>query len=176
MGGWVTIDNRSGKKYDNAKLKLIAGDVNTLNSFSPRPVAMAMMKGVVRDTAPSFSEKSFSDYHLYTLSEPVSLNDNSQKQIEFIPKVYNLKVRKYNLISISAGGYTEKHLKASNKIEFENTKANGLGIPLPKGTVRVFKADKADNSLEFIGEDSINHTPKNEKITIATGNAFDIVA
>lgn len=80
------------------------------------------------------------------------------------------------MITVNAGGYTEKNLKASNKIEFENTKVNGLGIPLPKGTVRVFKIDKADNSLEFIGEDSINHTPKNEKITIVTGNAFDITA
>jgi hypothetical protein len=81
VGGWVTIDNRSGKKYENAKLKLIAGDVNTVqNAITPRPVAMALFTSA-SSSAPSFSEKSFSDYHLYTLSEPVTLNDNSQKQI-----------------------------------------------------------------------------------------------
>ena len=137
---------------------------------------MAMMKGVARGTAPSFSEKSISDYHLYTLSEPVTLNENSQKQVEFIPKALNVKIRKYNLISVSAGGYSQSNLKAANKIEFLNEKNNKLGIPLPKGTVRVFKTDDADNSLEFVGEDSIDHTPKDEKITLNTGNAFDITA
>ncbi len=80
------------------------------------PMAMAM-----NDNAPSFSEKSFSDYHMYTLSEPVSLNNNSQKQVEFIPKVYNITVRKYNQISINAGGYSQTNLKASNKIELRNS-------------------------------------------------------
>ncbi len=104
------------------------------------------------------------------------MNENSQKQVEFIPKALNVKVRKYNLISVSAGGYSQSNLKASNKIEFMNDKKNKLGIPLPKGTVRVFKTDDADNSLEFLGEDSIDHTPKDEKITLNTGNAFDITA
>ncbi len=90
---------------------------------------------------PTFSEKSFSDFHLYTLSEPVGLNDNSQKQVEFIPKVYNINLRKYNLISISAGGYDQRNLKAANKIQLTNNKANKLGLPLPKGTISVFKTD-----------------------------------
>lgn len=96
---------------------------------------------------PQFSEKSFSDFHLYTLSQPVTLNENSQKQVEFIPKAFNVKIRKYNLISISAGGYSQAKLKAANRIEFSNDKTNKLGLPLPKGTVRVFKADDSDNSL-----------------------------
>jgi len=75
----------------------------------------------MNDAAPSFSEKSFSDYHLYTLSAPVTLNDNSQKQVEFIPKVYNIAVRKYNFLSISVGGYAETSLKASNKVEITNS-------------------------------------------------------
>ncbi len=136
------------------------------------PVAMMARSA----PAPSFSEKSFSDYHMYTLSEPVSLNDNSQKQVEFIPKVYGITIRKYNLISINSGGYSQNNIKASNKIEFQNNKNNGLGIPLPKGVVRVFKADETDGSLEFIGEDSIDHTPKDENLTLTTGNAFDITA
>ena len=113
---------------------------------------------------------------MYTLSEPVTLEEKSQKQVEFIPKVYGISVRKYNLVSISAGGYAEQNLKASNKIQIANTESNKLGVPLPKGTVRAFKEDEADGSLEFIGEDSIDHTPKDENITITTGNAFDITA
>jgi hypothetical protein len=88
---------------------------------------------------------------MYTLSQPTTLNENSQKQIEFIPKVYNIAVKKYNVISIRTGGSEERNLKASNKVDITNTKVNKLGIPFPKGTVRVFKADEADGSLEFVG-------------------------
>ena len=96
--------------------------------------------------------------------------------MEFLEKVYNINVRKYNYITVGAGGYSENNIKASNKIEVSNSESNQLGVPLPKGTVRVFKTDAADGSLEFIGEDSINHTPKDENITLTTGNAFDITA
>ena len=85
-------------------------------------------------------------------------------------------LRKYNQITVSAGGYSENSLKAASKVDFQNIEESGLGIPFPKGTFRVFKEDKADGSLEFIGEDSINHTPKDEKITLSIGNAFDITA
>jgi len=111
-----------------------------------RAVPMAMMMADAAP-APTFAEKSFSDYHMYTLSEPVTLNDKSQKQIQFIPTVYNTNVRKYNLITIYTGGANDEGLKASNKVQFNNSKSNKLGIPLPKGTVRVFKADATDNSL-----------------------------
>ena len=124
MGGWVTIDNRSGKKYDNARLKLIAGDVNTVKKVqAPQPVYKTVMarSGAVPSAPPSFSEKSFSDFHLYTLSEPVTLNDNSQKQVEFLSKVYEISVRKYHLISISSGGYSQTNLKAQNKIDITNS-------------------------------------------------------
>lgn len=123
IGGWVSIDNRSGKRYLNASLKLIAGDVNTVSNSQPVVMyEMAMASPMARgaNAAPSFSEKSFSDFHMYTLSEPVSLNDNSQKQVEFIPKVYNVNVRKYNLISIGSGGSSQNNIKASNKVEFKN--------------------------------------------------------
>lgn len=149
IGGWVTIDNNSGKKYVNAKLKLIAGDVNTV---APAPFAIPMMAmsnkvGGAMVSAPSFAEKSFADYHMYTLSEPVSLTESSQKQVEFIPKVYNVPVRKYHLVNVNVGGYSAKNIKAQNKVEFKNSKDLNLGIPLPKGTVRVFKRDKDDGSL-----------------------------
>ena len=106
----------------------------------------------------------------------MSLNEASQKQVEFIPKVYGVQLRKYNLISVSAGGYEQRNIKAASKVKFLNSKENDLGIALPKGTFRVFKEDEADGSLEFIGEDSIDHTPKDENITLSIGNAFDITA
>lgn len=84
---------------------------------------------------------------MYTLSQTVTLNESSQKQVEFIPKVYNVPVRKYHTVTINAGGYTENKIKATNTIQFLNSKENKLGIPFPKGTVRVFKSDEADNSL-----------------------------
>jgi hypothetical protein len=98
-------------------------------------------------SAPSFAEKSFADYHLYTLSQPVTLNESSQKQVEFIPKVYNVTIRKYHLININVGGSSIKNIKAQNKVQFKNSKDIGLGIPFPKGTVRVFKRDNDDGSL-----------------------------
>ena len=122
IGGWVTIDNNSGKKYVNAKLKLIAGDVNTVQD-QPRPFALEAVafKGAVADDAPSFSEKSFADYHLYTLSRPVTLNDASQKQVEFIPRVYAVPVRKYHEININSGGYSQQNIDARNYIDFTNS-------------------------------------------------------
>lgn len=98
-------------------------------------------------TAPTFTEKSFADYHLYTLDQPVTLNESSQKQVEFIPKVYNVTLRKYHLININAGGSSIEKVKAQNKIQFKNSKELGLGVPFPKGTVRVFKRDNDDGSL-----------------------------
>lgn len=176
LGGWVTIDNYSGKKYESAKLKLIAGDVNTVRS---QPVLRSEANFAFAKAAPappSFSQKSFADYHLYTLSSLVTLNESSQKQVEFIPKVYDLPIWKYHEIRINSGGYSQERLDATNKLNFLNGDENGLGIPFPKGIVRVFKEDEDDGSLEFIGEDRIDHTPKDENITLTTGNAFDIVA
>lgn len=107
------------------------------------------------------TEKSFGDYHMYTLRRKVDINESSTKQVEFIPLVKDAKIDKYYRVSISTGGYSEYSLKAENMIKFSNSKENKLGLPLPKGTVRTFKQDSADSSLEFMGEDSIEHTPKN---------------
>ena len=88
------------------------------------------------------------------------MNESSQKQVEFVPKVFNVPVNKYHEVRISAGGYNEENILTQSFVRFLNSKTNGLGIAFPKGTVRVFKSDKDDGSLEFIGENSINHTPK----------------
>lgn len=112
---------------------------------------------------------------MYTIKRRVDINESSTKQIEFIPLVTNANVFKYYRVSISTGGYAEYNLKAENMIKFANSKDNKLGLPLPKGTIRTFKQDSADDSLEFVGEDSINHSPKDEDVKLKIGNAFDVV-
>lgn len=168
LTGWVTIDNRSGAAYKYATIKLIAGDVRRI--VQPQPVMMRNMKYdlAMEAGAPAFEEKSFMDYHLYTLQRKSTINNNQTKQIEFITPALNVPAKKI---------YLYERYKNANKVqvkfEFYNKKEAGLGIALPKGKIRVFKKD-TDDSLEFLGEDSIDHTPKNEKILLYIGDAFDI--
>ncbi|MDR1195963.1 MAG: DUF4139 domain-containing protein [Endomicrobium sp.] len=165
--GWVTVNNNSGAEFNDAKLKLIAGDVNIA-----QPVAMARnevryFKERSADVAaPSFQEKSFFEYHIYELQRKSTLKNNEIKQIEFITasKVPIKKVFTYN--------GTNNGTKVTVNLDFKNSKENNLGIPLPKGRVRVSKYD--GDSMEFIGEDNIDHTAKDAKLSIYTGNAFDI--
>ncbi len=171
FSGWVTIDNKSGAEYKDAKIKLIAGDVRRI--ASPQP----MMKGdmvyatrAVMSEAAGFEEKSFMEYHLYTLGRPSTINNNQTKQIEFIPPVKNIPAKKIYLYEPQ-----KNNKKVQIKFEFENKKELGLGIALPKGKVRVFKKD-TDGSLEFVGEDEIDHTPNKEKLSLYIGDAFDITA
>ena len=139
--------------------------------------------------APQFQEETFFDYHLYTLQRATSLNNDSTKQIELFPSKTNVPVNKtyvyYRLPtqyrSIFSSAITSRDLGLDmNKqidiyIQMDNTEKNGMGIPLPAGHVRVYKRDPADNSLEFIGEDTIDHTPKDEKVNLRIGTAFDVV-
>ncbi|MCK4385535.1 MAG: hypothetical protein KAW52_04650, partial [candidate division Zixibacteria bacterium] len=118
--------------------------------------------------APQFEEKPFFEYHLYTLLRPSTIKDNEIKQVSLFPTT-NVKVKK---IFTYDGARDEKRVKV--ELEFKNSSAEGLGMPLPKGKIRVYKAD-VDKSLEFVGEDLIDHTPKNEKVLVFLGNAFDIV-
>lgn len=97
---------------------------------------------------------------MYTLSRQVNLNESSKKQLEFIPTAYNVSVEKYYTFTIYTGGYKADKIKSKGTVRLVNSKDNGMGMPLPKGTIRVFKIDEADGSLEFIGEDSISHTPR----------------
>ena len=171
--GWVTIDNQSGKRYDNTSIKLIAGEVNTV---APRPMPL-MYYAMEAKGAPNsaFESSTISDFYLYTLSRRATINENQRKQIEFIPRASGVPISKYQTISINTGGYAESNIPAKNTIKFLNSKANGLGMALPKGTISVNTQDPKDGSLQFIGQDSINHTPADENITLRTGNAFDIV-
>ena len=168
LAGWVSIDNRSGATYEEAKVKLIAGEVHRVTEeiIPPRLGKGAMME--MAAAAPRFEEKPFFEYHLYTLLRPSTIKDNEIKQVSLFPTT-NVKVKK---IFTYDGARDEKNVKV--ELEFKNSQTEGLGMPLPRGKIRVYKAD-VDKSLEFVGEDLIDHTPKDEKVRVFLGNAFDIV-
>jgi hypothetical protein len=180
FSGWVTIDNTSGAGYKEATLKLIAGDVRRIQPAIPQERYNDKVRRMgMAGEAPAFEEKSFMEYHMYTLGRKSTINNNQVKQIEFIEPAEGVKAKKIYVYERSdywnpRGGDQSK--KVMVKIEFENKKENKLGIALPKGKVRVFKKDPADNSLQFVGEDEIDHTPKDEKLSLYIGDAFDIVA
>lgn len=191
LTGWVTIDNKSGALYKDAKLKLIAGDVNRLPDNQERDSIGAVQEFRKAAAAPQFQEKSFFEYHMYTLARPATVNNNEVKQIEFAA-ASNISCKKsyvfesmpqfrFGMNSYQQWAKTDKNYgrdsnkKVSVMIEFKNSKGSNLGLPLPKGKIRVYKED-SDKSLEFIGEDNIGHTPKDENINIKLGNAFDISA
>jgi hypothetical protein len=165
--GWVTISNYSGAAFKDAKLKLVAGDVNTVQ---PRAIYAGKKADSVnmaqQDSAPSFQEKSFFEYHMYELQRRSTLKNSEIKQIEFAA-AGNIPIKK-----VFTYNGTQNGTKVTINLEFKNSKENNLGMPLPKGRVRVSKYD--GDSMEFIGEDNIDHTAKDAKLSIYTGNAFDI--
>jgi hypothetical protein len=177
MSGWVTITNNSGAAYSDAALKLIAGDVKRIAPPQPPREMFRMQKAMMADAAGGFEEKPFMEYHLYTLGRKTTLQNNQVKQIELIEPAQNVPAKKVYVYEISMYEWMMKgRNKVQVKVEFENKKENQLGIALPKGRVRVFKKDPADSNLEFVGEDEIDHTPKDEKLSLYIGDAFDIVA
>lgn len=176
LTGWVTLTNNSGRAYKNANLKLIAGDVKTVERREMRIYAEELE---MKSKAPSFEEKAFFEYHLYTMKRKTTINNNQQKQIELL-EGKNIPIEKEYLLKGEKWYYTQRYTDGqTQKIEvllgFKNEEKNNLGIPLPKGTVRVYQKDK-DGSNQFIGEDIIDHTPKDEMIKLSVGKAFDIVS
>ncbi|MFH1616164.1 MAG: hypothetical protein ABIG61_13895 [Planctomycetota bacterium] len=171
LSGWVTIDNKSGTAYKDAVIKLIAGDVRRVveERLKLRDKGVLLMEARVPRAA-GFEEKPFMEYHLYTLGRASTINNNQVKQIELMPTAAEVPVKKLYIYDRQ-----EKDDKVQIKFEFENTQENHLGIPLPKGKVRVFKKDPADGMLEFVGEDRIDHTAKKEKLLLYIGDAFDVV-
>lgn len=167
LGGWVSIDNKSGATYKDAKLKLVAGDVHRAIE---RRIPKVYYETLAAQTAAKrqFEEKAFFEYHLYTLQRAATVANNQIKQISLFPPTKVKVVKKY-----SFDGARDK-TKVRVNLELENNEENGLGIPLPKGKVRVYKQDE-DKSLIFVGEDFIDHTPKDEEVRVYVGDAFDIV-
>jgi len=189
LSAWVSIINQSGATYDNARLKLIAGDVNRVqpvNDMRARGVVMALASAPIEEKT-GFEQKDFFEFHLYTLGRPTTLPNNSTKQIELFDQARQIPAKKVLVYYGAAqpyaypSPYTDRNLGlATNKkvdvyLEFRNDKHFGLGVPLPAGRLRVSQLDKADGSLEFIGEDKIDHTPKDETVRVKLGSAFDVV-
>lgn len=180
LAAWVTIDNRSGATYRDADLKLVAGDVNRVSDeFEYRRKMEAAAEMAVKASAPQFREDAFFEYHLYSLQRPATVRENQTKQISLV-QAGSVPVRKELVLAGANYYYTGRSgdlltdQKVGVFVEIENRKKHHLGVPLPRGTVRVYKADR-EGSLQFAGEDSIDHTPKDEKVRIRLGNAFDVV-
>lgn len=178
LSGWVSIDNRSGAGYKNAALKLVAGEVNRVQDAAPE--GARFMKAMAMDVGSSqFEEKSFFEYHIYDLQRKTTLKDNQTKQISLL-EAAGIKVGKEFLVQGEQGYFTSQYGDQNLKqpvtvsIYFKDSKENRLGMPLPAGVMRLYKQDSA-SSLQFIGEDRIDHTPKDEEVRLKIGEAFDLV-
>jgi hypothetical protein len=185
LSAWVSIVNQSGAGYRNARLKLIAGDVN--RARPQRPERELVYRAALAEEADGFSEKAFFEYHLYTLQRRTDLPDNSTRQIQLLPTARGIRCEKelvfaptldfvhagYQQLDQGYGRYGNADVNVY--LRFRNTESEQLGVPLPAGRIRVNQLDPADDSLEFIGEDVIDHTARNEDVLIEMGNAFDVV-
>ncbi|MCB5184359.1 DUF4139 domain-containing protein [Methylobacillus gramineus] len=180
LSGWVTLSNTSGTSYRNAKLQLVAGDVNRVQA--PRTIPMAAMRKnelMMTDAAP-MAEESLLEYHLYSLDRPTTIAENQSKQVTLlsataVPVRKELVLRGANYYYQSSQGDLGQKLKVGVFIEFDNKESAKLGLPLPKGIMRVYKKDSQGNA-QFVGEDNIDHTAKNETVRLKLGEAFDVTA
>ena len=187
--GWVTLDNQSGKQFDRAHIKLMAGDVNKLQPANYRLERYASLATSAISVAPAVTERAFEDYHLYNLPLATTLRDRETKQVEFMRAsgVSSKRLYVYDGLSVDRNQWgnqdvrqipqygTESNPRVWVMREFVNSTANQLGIPLPKGRVRFYRRDQ-DRQLEFTGENEIDHTATDETVRVYTGNAFDITA
>ena len=188
--GWVTMDNQSGKEFQNARIKLMAGDVSKIQQGQAMVFEAKAMAADMARQEPAVTEKAFDEYHLYTLARPTTLHDRETKQVEFVRAsgvaskqlyIYDgmrLDPNRYSgwnfeMIRGNAEYGTESNPKIWVMREFTNSEANHLGMPLPKGRVRFYRRND-DGQMEFTGENVIDHTPRDEKIRVYTGNAFDL--
>ena len=190
LTGWITMNNTSGKTFENAKIKLLAGDVNKIQPSGGGggggryPRAMMMKAAMADEMAPAVTEKAFDEFHLYSIARNTTLHDRETKQVEFAhaekmfaPTIYvydgAVGYRFYGL------NYDQNYGQSDNKKviiqrEFKNAETNQLGTALPAGKLRFYRRDD-DGQLQFVGENTIDHTPRNETVRVTTGNAFDLV-
>ena len=177
LNGWVTLTNQSGAAYPNAQLQLVAGDVNVVSPQQVPPrggIALSKMAEVDQ-----MKTESLFEYHLYTLPRPTTLAENQTKQVALMSAANVPVTKEYVLQGASpyySGQYPDigQKIKVGVFVELQN-KGEGLGIPLPRGVIRVYKKD-AQGNAQFVGEDRIDHTPKNETIRLKLGEAFDLTA
>jgi len=179
LTGWVTLQNETSTSYENAQLKLVAGDVQRVREAMSKSADDRDMDALEKEDRHQFKEESFFEYHLYTLDRPTTLLSNEQKQVTLL-EGHGVNVHRqlifYGASYYYRGSYGQvvSNQKVGVYLDIANEEKNHLGIPLPKGTVRVYKADKS-GSAQFIGEDHIDHTPRDEKIRIKMGESFDVV-
>jgi hypothetical protein len=190
MVGWITMRNQSGKTFEDARIKLMAGDVNKIQGgLKANRDFVEVQASSMQVSAPPVTEKSFDEFHLYTLERPATLHDQETKQVEFVSAtaINAQRLYVYDGAKTDQYGYfnaeqirnepnygTQSNPKLWVMEEFKNTEANHLGIALPKGKLRFYRRD-TDGHLEFVGENTIDHTPKDETIRVYTGNAFDVI-
>jgi hypothetical protein len=183
--GWITMNNNSGKTFEDAKIKLMAGDVNKIQPPQARFRAMTVLAGNAMDeNAPAVTEKAFDEFHLYSIARPTTLHDHETKQVEFVhaekmfaPTIYvydGAAGYQFYGLNYDQGYGQSDNKKISVMREFLNAETNHLGIALPAGKLRFYRRDD-DGQLQFVGENTIDHTPRNETIRVTTGNAFDLV-
>ncbi len=181
LNGWVTLTNTSGTAYPSAKLQLVAGDVNRVRD--EMRYAAKMARGMAAEAAApqaSMAQESLFEYHLYTLQRPTTIADHQTKQVSLltgsgVPVAKELVLQGSDSYYRSSVGGIGQKMKVGVFVQFENRDASRLGMPMPKGVVRVYKKDGSGNA-QFVGEDSIDHTPKNEKVRLKLGEAFDVTA
>jgi len=180
LQGWVTLTNNSGATFEDARLQLVAGDVNRVSEERNYALAGAMQRKAT-DSVSEFQEQGFFEYHLYTLQRPTSIRDNETKQVSLleaagfdVKKEFVLNGQHYYYTNYNNPGQPIKE-KVGVYVQFRNAQQNKLGMPLPAGTIRLYKKDDKGNQ-QFIGEDKIDHTPKDEDVRVKVGDAFDIVA
>ncbi|MDD5672199.1 MAG: DUF4139 domain-containing protein, partial [Candidatus Omnitrophica bacterium] len=180
LSGWVTVDNRSGATYRNAKLQLVAGDINRVQEEINAMPRFAIAEKAMGVGGPAFESQAFFEYHLYNLKRKTTIKDNQTKQINFI-EASNVRIAKEYEITGMPYFFTQAYRTNDYKVpvtvylNFKNSKKNNLGMPLPAGVMRLYKKDK-EGSLQFIGEDRIEHTPEDEKVRLELGKAFDLTA
>src|SRR5213078_2677292 len=179
LQGWVTLTNSSGATFEDARLQLVAGDVNRVQE-QPRTYD-AMRAGALAKSESEFQEQGFFEYHLYTLQRPTTIRDNETKQVSLleaagfdVKKEFVLNGQRYYYTGYNNPGQPIKE-KVGVYMQFRNSQTNKLGMPLPAGTIRLYKKDDKGNQ-QFIGEDRIDHTPKDEDVRVKVGDAFDIIA
>jgi len=184
--GWVTMNNHSGKTFRDAKIKLMAGDVNKIQPQNyPMTRSQVLQAMEMEAGAPPVTEKAFDEFHLYSLARPTTLLDRETKQVEFVratgvkaPVVYvydgAADYRFWGGLNYSQDYGREGNKKVRVMREFVNAESNHLGLALPGGKLRFYRRD-ADGQMEFVGEDRIDHTPRDETVRVTTGNAFDLV-
>lgn len=180
LNGWVTLTNRSGTAYPNARLQLVAGDVNRVRNEMRAATQRREVLAKAAAPASDMAQEALFEYHLYTLNRQTTLADNQTKQVallnaQAVPVKKELLLQGSDYYYRSSVGNIGQKLKAAVYVEFDNRESSRLGMPMPRGVVRVYKKDSAGNA-QFVGEDRIDHTPKNEKVRLRLGEAFDVTA